>query len=94
MRDLLPFMGILIPIVALMIPIVAILTMHQRKMAEMMRQSHPQGNPHELAELRRDVQQLKEIVSQQAIQMDDFLANQRKLAAPPPTPSELQNRLG
>lgn len=93
MRDFLPFVGILIPIIALMIPIVALLTQHQRRMAELMRQGN-QGNPNELTELRREVQQLKEIVSQQAIQMDDFLSNQRKLAAPPPAPSELQNRLG
>jgi hypothetical protein len=78
-----------------MIPIIAILTAHQRKMAELMHQRKPEANPHELLELRRDVQQLKEIVSQQAIQMDDFLSNQRKLSASPPAvPAELRDRIG
>ncbi len=85
----------LIPITALMIPIVAILTYHQRKMAELMRTQLPQGNPQELSEMRREMQELKQIVAQQAIQMDDFLNNQRKLTAgPPPTPQDLQSRIG
>lgn len=73
-----------------MIPIVAILTYHQRKMAEIMHARVPH-NPAQIDELRREMQQLKEIVAQQAIQMDDFLASQRRLAASPP-PIENQLR--
>lgn len=88
------FVALLIPIIALMIPIVGILTFHQRKMAEIMRQQHVQGNHGEVMQLRQDVQQLKEIVAQQAIQMDDFLNAQRKLAqGPPASPAEIQQRL-
>jgi hypothetical protein len=89
MENILPFM---IPITALMIPIVAILTQHQRRMAEIMRQNTPQG-VHEIAELRREVAQLKEIVNQQALQMDDFLTKQGQLMAPPPAPQNLHERL-
>lgn len=90
MRDIAGILAILIPITALMIPIVAILTQHQRRMAEIMRPNHPQGQ-NEIAELRREVNQLKEIVTQQALQMDDFLTRQNQLMAPPPAP--VQERL-
>ena len=87
--------AVVVPLGVFMIPIIAILTAHQRKMAELMHQRQPESSPHELSELRRDVQQLKEIVSQQAIQMDDFLSNQRKLSAgPPAVPAELRDRIG
>lgn len=86
--------AVLVPLTFLMIPLVAILTSHQRKMALLMRQDVQHHHPNEIAELRRDVQQLKEIVSQQAIQMDDFLSRQARLNAPPPAPAELRDRLG
>ncbi len=87
--------AVMIPITIFMIPIIAILTHHQRKMAELMRQQHPQSNPNEIAELRREVYELKQLVSQQAIQMDDFLGNQKKLlAGPTGTPQDLQSRVG
>lgn len=87
--------ALLIPITALMIPIVAILTMHQRKMAEMMRQRHQQESPHEIAAIKHELQELRQLVNQQAIQMDDFLTAQRQLSAtPPPAPNDLQNRIG
>lgn len=89
MEDILVLM---IPITALMIPIVAILTQHQRRMAEIMRQNHPQGH-HEIAELRREVGMLKEIVNQQALQMDDFLTRQNQLMAPSTPPMPMQERL-
>ncbi len=82
----------LIPITALMIPIVAILTQHQRRMAEIMHQNRPQSQ-HEIAELRREVSQLKEIVTQQALQMDDFLTKQSQLMAPAPPPAPIHQRL-
>ncbi len=88
--------AIMIPIVAFMIPIIAILTAHQRKMAEIMRNDarmHPQNN--EISELRREMSDLKAIVSQQAIQMDDFLTQQRQAASqiPPRIPQDVQERL-
>lgn len=86
------YLALMIPITALLIPIVAILTQHQRRMAEIMRQQAPQG-VHEMHELRREVAQLKEIVNQQAIQMDDFLTKQGQLMAPPPAPQNLHERL-
>lgn len=95
-------LALFIPITIFMIPIIAILTHHQRKMAELHRQGQPLGQPNEIAEMRRELQQLKEIVAQQAIQMDDFLSAQRKLAeparpvavVPPPVPEDIQSRLG
>jgi len=96
MGDNIPaMMALLIPITIFMIPIIAILTHHQRKMAELMRHQQPQAAPDELAEMRREMQELKQLVSQQAIQMDDFLSSQRKLSvAPPPVPQDLQSRIG
>lgn len=92
MNDLPGILALMIPITALMIPIVAILTQHQRRMAEIMRQNQPQGH-HEIAELRREVSQLKEIVNQQALQMDDFLSRQSQLMAPSVPPAPVQERL-
>lgn len=93
--DVFPIIALLIPITIFMIPIVAILTHHQRKMAEMMRHQQPHGQSNEISEIRREMQELKQIVAQQAIQMDDFLTSQRKLTAvPPPMPQELQSRIG
>jgi hypothetical protein len=65
-------LAIFIPIVALMIPIVAILTKHQRAMAEMIysKSLQPQFNP-EVQALRQEVQDLKQLVHQQAIALDD-----------------------
>jgi len=91
--DILPF---LIPIIALMIPIIVILTKHQQKMAELLRGSaqQQQANP-EISELRREIYDLKQIVSQQAIALDDFLSTQAKMrTTPPEAPEELRNRLG
>lgn len=93
--DVFPILALLIPITIFMIPIVAILTHHQRKMAELMRHRAPQAAPDELAEMRREMQELKQLVAQQTIQMDDFLSNQRRLSvSPPPVPHDLQSRIG
>lgn len=67
MQDVLPY---LIPIVVFMIPIIAILTTHQRKMAELI---HRNPNPNgEIDALRREVQELKEIVHQQTLAIDNI----------------------
>jgi hypothetical protein len=71
-EDVMPF---LIPIVLFMIPIVWILTYHQRKMAELMHGSGSNALPNpEINELRREVQELKQVVHQQTIAIDNLKA--------------------
>lgn len=70
MNDVLPY---LIPIIIFMIPIVAILTHHQRKMAELIHGSKGQGHSgQEIEALRREVQELKQIVHQQTLAIDNI----------------------
>ena len=83
-----PHLALMIPIIIFMIPIIAILTHHQRQMAEIVHRRGPQ--PADLELLRREVQELKQLVHQQAIAMDTFMENQRKLNQP----TELQGRIG
>ncbi len=65
--------ALLIPICALMIPIVAILTGHQRKMAELMHSTQQNNaNPNEIADIRRDMARLQEVVSTLAINVDNL----------------------
>jgi hypothetical protein len=69
-EDVLPFF---IPIVIFMIPIIAILTSHQRKMAELLHGSRQNNLPSpEVEMLRREVQELKQIVHQQTIAIDNL----------------------
>lgn len=72
---------ILIPIIIFMIPIIAILTNHQRKMAELIHghNSNPNQNPNQLpsmqsdtSQLREEVRQLRELMNQQAIALDNL----------------------
>ncbi len=70
-EDVAPFV---IPIVMFMIPIVAILTHHQRKMAELLhgnRQSANLSNA-EVEGLRREVQEIKQILHEQTIAIDSL----------------------
>lgn len=70
MQDVLPF---LIPIIIFMIPIIAILTNHQRRMAELIHGNRQHsGNAGEIDALRREVQELKEIVHQQTLAIDNI----------------------
>jgi hypothetical protein len=72
--------NVLLPMVivgfALMIPIIAILTGHQRKMAELYRQDRvPVVDPRLAAEnesLKRELADIKALVYQQAIAIDDL----------------------
>jgi hypothetical protein len=68
-------LALLIPFAALCIPIVAILTKHQQTMASMFAQ-RAQGNSQlttdELAALRREILELKTLVHQQAIAIDNL----------------------
>ncbi len=74
------------------IPIIAILTGHQRKMAELMRQDVNQVQPHianEVLALRQEVANLKEMVHTQMIALDDA----HRLSAPanqPVIPPEIR----
>ena len=85
-------MALMIPICALMIPIVAVLTSHQRKMAEIIH-SRPIRNvetDNEIAALRGEVFELKQLVHQQTIALDNMV-NPRMT---PPTSTTVQERLG
>jgi len=63
--------AILIPVIALMIPIVAILVSHQQKMAQIIHGSNRQQLPNpEVDALKREVQELKQLIHQQTIALD------------------------
>lgn len=75
--------AVLVPMMVFAIPIVAILTGHQRKMAELMRDQHNQqnnllGNP-EIQTLRSEIYELKDLVRQQTIMIDDLSMAQRAI---------------
>lgn len=83
--------ALLIPIIIFMILIIAILTAHQRKMAEIVHSQKNAGQPGEIEALRREIYELKQLVHQQAIAMDNFVSRQ---AMPPATPPvDLSQRL-
>lgn len=85
--DLVELFAISIPIFALMIPIVAILTYHQRKMAELIHRRAPDdGTLREVAALRAEVQELKQLVQAQVIAMDGLSTRPVLPASPPPPP--------
>jgi uncharacterized membrane protein (DUF106 family) len=76
--------GEFIPIIAIVmtfsVPIIAILVHHQRKMAELIHSQHVQAmQPSaETAALRREIAELRHLMHEQAIAMDD-LKNQLAL---------------
>ncbi|MBX3119652.1 MAG: hypothetical protein KF784_11345 [Fimbriimonadaceae bacterium] len=79
MWEMLP--AIAVPIVIFMIPIVAILTKHQQKMAELIHGNRNiQGSP-EMDMLRREVAELKTLVHQQTMMIDEIAGNQRRLGS-------------
>ncbi len=69
-------------------PIIAILTSHQRKMAQIFQetQRNAVGNP-EMQGLRQEIRELKELVHQQAITLDN-------IARPLPSEDRLRERVG
>lgn len=84
--------AIVVPIMIFGIPIVAILAKHQQKMAELIHQNRqPQANA-EMEQMRREMYELKQIVHQQAIQMDSLIAQQRELMGSA-TNASLSNRM-
>lgn len=82
-------LALMIPILALMIPIVAILVSHQQKMAQII---HGGGGGvdtrNQIEALRAEIAQLKQLMHQQAIQMDNLLTAQRN-----PSVSEIGARI-
>lgn len=82
-------LAIMIPIVALMIPIVAILTKHQQRMAEMMHiGANQQQSQGEIMALRKEVHELRQLVHQQTISIDNLVSRPVQ-----PTP-DISQRLG
>lgn len=67
--------GAMIPIVIFAIPIVAILTSHQQKMAKLL---HGGQQNDSVEALRREVAELKSLVYQQSIAIDNLVAVQTR----------------
>jgi hypothetical protein len=63
--------ALMIPILALTIPIVAILSKHQQSMAELLN-SRRQGEGQDIEAMRRELSELKSLVHQQAIAIDNL----------------------
>jgi hypothetical protein len=75
--DPLGFVALMIPIVALLIPIVAMLTKHQQSMAEILHGSG--GTTAELDQMRYEIQELKNLVNQQTLTIDNLDSKVRSL---------------
>lgn len=84
-------LALFIPILALIIPIVAILTKHQQQMAAIL---NKQGNAEteDVAQLRRELSEVKALLQNQTIALDN-LSGHKELQSPPPTPT-IEQRLG
>lgn len=71
-------LGVMIPVIALIIPIVAILTKHQMNMAQIIHgrplNEANQGVPilNDQSQLQEEVRQLRELMHQQAITLDNL----------------------
>lgn len=89
--DIIP---LFIPIIALMIPIVAILTGHQRKMAEIVHQGQGSAQSNEILALRNEVQDLKNVVYQQTMAVENLMALQAKNQASGSIEERLGNTVG
>ena len=83
---------LMIPIIALMIPIVAVLTKHQQRMAEIIHNNQGQNQlvGEEVAAIQKEIRELKALIHQQAIAIDN-VATPRMSA--PPAPESIQERL-
>ena len=83
---------LVVPVIIFMIPIVAILTSHQRKMAEIYQQRGPQPGfdptvAMQVDALRREVGELKQLMHQQAIAIDNLAPR----LMPPDVTDRLEN---
>ncbi|HWD38890.1 MAG TPA: hypothetical protein VG944_08590 [Fimbriimonas sp.] len=63
--------------IAFMVPIVAVLTKHQQKMALILKQG---SSDHHVDKLAADVEQLRSMVAQQTILLDNLAQSQKQLA--------------
>lgn len=81
------FSPLLIPLIIFMIPIIAILTSHQQKMARIMHESRPQVDPNEIAALRQEVRELKELIHTQMLALDSVTTRT------PAMPADVRERL-
>jgi hypothetical protein len=84
---------VIVSVMLMMIPIVALLTSHQRKMAKIMRESDGVQDPRLAMEneyLRREMAELKALMHQQAIAIDNLAP---RLAAPMDVSQRLENPL-
>ncbi len=80
--------AVMIPIFALSIPIVAMLIKHQQRMAEIIHGTARQQGDAEIAQLRSEVYELKQLVHQQMISVDSLVSMKVK-----DTDTPLQQRL-
>ncbi len=83
-------MGIGVAVLAMMIPIVAILTHHQQKMTSIINGSQFRN---EVESLRAEVQQLRDLVHHQAIQIDQLKGLQQGSQAAQAGEPTLQSRV-
>jgi hypothetical protein len=93
--DVLPF---LVGALIFMIPIIGILTNHQRKMALIMRGQDEEGRKLQtpgVDQLRHEVAELRQMLAQQAIAIDNIAGTQQKILESMASQSaELRNRIG
>lgn len=71
--------AIVVPVIIFMIPIVAILTKHQQRMAELIHGSNNAPPNPEMEMLRREVAELKNLVHQQTMMIDELAQQTRAL---------------
>ena len=72
--------GIMVVAMALLVPIIVTLSRHQQKMAMIFRNS-PQGNEDMVGRLTVEVAELRSLVTQQALAIDNLADGQRKVLA-------------
>lgn len=73
-------------------PLVGMMLSHQRRMAEIMRGGQDQRSlvDERIAHLEGEVSQLRQLLADNLIAIDDRREFQQRLASPPPTPAQTQ----
>jgi len=88
--------GEIVPIVAIGavfgIPIISMLVKHQQKMAEIMHGNFG-GMAPMIDSLKAEVNELRQMVHQQAIAIDDLKSLQGRTGTPPTVPQDVRERL-
>jgi|GEM_PF-1441701 len=87
--------GIIIPALVFLIPIIAILTRHQQKMTMLMRDRDQSAfsNQQQDSRLLHEIAQLRQLVAQQSIAIDDLSTQQRELSRKLDAEGEVRQRL-